>query len=279
MRCAVLGRWHPPEASYQHSGLRLDVAESLHSTQVRLLWQGLHLLQSGGRLVYSTCSFNPIENEAVVAAVLRRLSEHGLRDVVQLEKPQTLHGFHARQGLTSWLTSDGDGAGESMRPPASSEEDWLAPELRKCIRLQPQLDDCGGFFVAVFRRASAAPLGSDRPRRRRYARARGIWLCQRQRSGVGEPIDTARRKTVSECPISKSSLARPTSGERSATFIRSTRASSMGICSSGRQARDAPREALPRQQRCRSSSATTGKSWLGQSAARSVSTAGYMHLA
>ena len=136
---------------------RLDVAESLHSTQVRLLWQGLHLLQSGGRLVYSTCSFNPIENEAVVAAVLRRLSEHGLRDVVQLEKPQTLHGFHARQGLTSWLTSDGDGAGESMRPPASSEEDWLAPELRKCIRLQPQLDDCGGFFVAVFRRASAAP--------------------------------------------------------------------------------------------------------------------------
>jgi len=38
--------------------------------QYRILKRGLELLNIGGRLVYSTCSFNPIENEAVVQRVL-----------------------------------------------------------------------------------------------------------------------------------------------------------------------------------------------------------------
>lgn len=42
------------------------------SVQNRVLQRGLELLAVGGRLVYSTCSFNPIENEAVIAHMINK---------------------------------------------------------------------------------------------------------------------------------------------------------------------------------------------------------------
>ncbi|RKP24481.1 S-adenosyl-L-methionine-dependent methyltransferase, partial [Syncephalis pseudoplumigaleata] len=39
-------------------------ANGLHATQISILLRGCQLLRVGGRLVYSTCSMNPMENEA-----------------------------------------------------------------------------------------------------------------------------------------------------------------------------------------------------------------------
>ena len=47
-------------------------AVGLHKLQARIAYRGAQLLEVGGRLVYSTCSFNPIENEAIVANLLRQ---------------------------------------------------------------------------------------------------------------------------------------------------------------------------------------------------------------
>ena len=47
----------------------------LHSLQLEIAAHAARLLKVGGRLVYSTCSLNPLEDEAVVAALLRRSGE------------------------------------------------------------------------------------------------------------------------------------------------------------------------------------------------------------
>ena len=46
-------------------------AHSLSSLQLRILQRAMRMLRQGGRIVYSTCSMNPVEDEAVVAEALR----------------------------------------------------------------------------------------------------------------------------------------------------------------------------------------------------------------
>lgn len=47
-------------------------AMKLHALQVQIAMRGLALLRVGGIMAYSTCTMNPLEDEAVVATILQR---------------------------------------------------------------------------------------------------------------------------------------------------------------------------------------------------------------
>lgn len=73
-------------------------AHSLHPLQLSIALNGARLAKVGGYICYSTCSMNPIENEAVVAEILR--SADGSLELV--DKRPDMPGIVARPGWTSW---------------------------------------------------------------------------------------------------------------------------------------------------------------------------------
>jgi len=133
----------------------------LHKLQVKIAFRGIQLLKVGGRLVYSTCTFNPIQNEAVVAELLRMSG--GNLELVDVSKE--LPNLKRVPGVTDWkvMSKEGDWLPAehdkitadqkkqfkaSMWPPTAEETASL--NLDRCVRVFPQLQDTGGFFIAVF---------------------------------------------------------------------------------------------------------------------------------
>ncbi len=90
--------------------------------QKKLVHRALGLLEAGGTLVYSTCTFSPEENEAVIDFALKK---HSDADVAKIN----VHVNHAG-GLTAWDGKEFD------------------PRVAVCMRIYPQHNGTGGFFVA-----------------------------------------------------------------------------------------------------------------------------------
>ena len=86
----VLPRWTPSSGN------------SLHPLQVSIAMRGLQVLRVGGLMAYSTCSFNPVENEAVVAELLRRAG--GAAELVDCA--DRLPGLVRSPGMRTWLVHD-----------------------------------------------------------------------------------------------------------------------------------------------------------------------------
>ncbi|AEJ44091.1 methyltransferase RsmF C-terminal domain-like protein [Alicyclobacillus acidocaldarius] len=119
---AVRAEWRP------------DAPERFQALQKEILRHALTMLKPGGRLVYSTCTLNPLENEQVVLWLLEHYP-------VELEP------------LPDW---------PEWRPARS---DWAADreEVRLAKRLWPHVGRGEGHFVARFRLCEPVV---DKPRRR-----------------------------------------------------------------------------------------------------------------
>ena len=172
------------------------------------------LLKPGGRMVYSTCSLNPFENEAVVAALLRwakgrlqlidirmeydnimtlkenddnnneNTNQHNRAMNENMNEKNTLESrLIVRPGLQTWKCDiETILAGETeeekvesmarmppipstLYPPVSMDVQYdsaphkkyeydngieIVYNLDRCLRIYPQDQNTGGFFVAVF---------------------------------------------------------------------------------------------------------------------------------
>lgn len=134
----------------------------LYITQVRILVRSLQMLKVGGKVVYSTCSLNPIENEAVVASAIERCG--GNEKVRLLDQTGMLPGLKRNPGLKKWSIMNKDGTVfDSWQPAGGPGTDKIVegmfspPEemhLDRCLRLLPHQQDTGGFFVAVLEKMS-----------------------------------------------------------------------------------------------------------------------------
>ncbi|CAF3461497.1 unnamed protein product [Rotaria sp. Silwood1] len=143
-------KWNPGHAS------------SLQSIQLRIATRGIQLLAPGGLMVYSTCSMNPIENEAVVGQLLQAFE--GQISLVDIS--DKLPGLRTKPGLKSWcvigknqeIYNSFEEVPKNMQslfrpnmfPPSNDILEQL--HLERCIRLLPHHQDTGAFFVALFRK-------------------------------------------------------------------------------------------------------------------------------
>ncbi|KAG0056401.1 hypothetical protein BGZ83_005116 [Gryganskiella cystojenkinii] len=153
-------------------------AMPLHQTQISILQRGVQLLKVGGRIVYSTCSFNPMENEAVVAEILNRAN--GTLELVDVS--HELPELKRKPGLSDWkvFTRDGQIVNSFEELPEGTPGKFIPSmwppknagklHLERCLRIYPHLQDTGGFFVAVFKKT--APFVVPNPGRAAAAAAR-----------------------------------------------------------------------------------------------------------
>lgn len=177
----VWGKWTPKD------GL------GLHNLQLRILFRGLQMLKKGGRLVYSTCSMNPTENEAVISAAIQACG--GVSKVQLVDCSDLLPNLKRKPGLNKWKimdTSSIPGSNDKTAhlfsswdaftkakakyeqeeperqfsnkivpgvfPPVAASEEERIP-LERCIRVYPHMQDTGGFFIAILEKLDDIKIG------------------------------------------------------------------------------------------------------------------------
>ena len=135
--------------------------------QGEILDHGASMLAFGGRMVYSTCTFAPEENEGTVLACLKRHPEF------RVEQVSAYPGFTG--GKPWWAGPEADGWG-----------------LEKTMRIMPHILEGEGHFMAVLKKDGEADHGAIAGNRDR------MYLDSRKRKEVFRDYGPFIRSTLTE---------------------------------------------------------------------------------
>jgi len=101
----------------------------LNRIQSNLIDTAFNMLKSGGTMVYSTCTIEPEENEAVITKLLRNHDDAILEEI------------------------DADSLGIKRTPAVTHFKDLdISPDVSKCLRIHPYDNNTEGFFVAKIKK-------------------------------------------------------------------------------------------------------------------------------
>lgn len=119
--CSCLGTCRKsPSVLKRH---KKNASHELSIVQGLLLKRAFELCKMGGIIVYSTCTFDPLENESVISLFLKH---HPHADLIDAK----VEGFNTSSGIISY---------ENMH---------FDPRMSKTMRVWPHEHDTGGFYCA-----------------------------------------------------------------------------------------------------------------------------------
>jgi 16S rRNA (cytosine1407-C5)-methyltransferase len=119
----------------------LENIEKMARLQYQMLESAIHSAKVGGRIVFSTCTLTPEENEGVVRQILNKFC-----DQLEVVDPRSIAGIGNRESDIGRAIDDSDVVQRSLFPKSESRFPF--------VRLWPQTYDTEGFFCAVLRKTA-----------------------------------------------------------------------------------------------------------------------------
>ncbi|KAI1308170.1 S-adenosyl-L-methionine-dependent methyltransferase [Xylaria venustula] len=190
-------------------------ALGLHATQSRILVKALQMLKVGGRVVYSTCSMNPVENEAVIVSAIERCGGPNVVEIIDCKDKLPLlkryPGMHQWQIIdksgkiwNNWeevqqhVLNGGQAPGKISQTmfPRPDISDCSGLALDRCMRVYPHQQDTGGFFITVLEKKKEFKAKEEVKSQfetptvvSNGASAPEMEIVEQSKAAVGEPTD------------------------------------------------------------------------------------------
>jgi multisite-specific tRNA:(cytosine-C5)-methyltransferase len=194
-------------------------AIGLHPTQVRILVRAIQMLKVGGRVVYSTCSMNPVEDEAVLATAIEMCG--GSEKVKIVDTRDYLPGLKRYTGLRTWKVMDKQGRiwrdyDDVVRQRELEDVDGLGRlqasmfprkanlDLEKSMRVYPHFQDTGAFFIAILEKKSEIKA---RPEKSKLDQADSVRVETAVEIGEGTKLEDNGTESVAASNMKSASSA------------------------------------------------------------------------